>query len=88
LATGQPLPAGIITGQKHDVILTITGSDHMVYSQNISFWIDRGPAKSQLVRRRPIAAGGVGSTTMIADLPQSQLPLSGLEAPRKGSLYK
>jgi len=88
LATGRPLPAGIVTGQKHDVILTITGSDHMVYSQNISFWIDRGPAQSQLVKRRPIAAGGVGSTTTIADLPQSELPLSGVQAPRKGSLYK
>ena len=41
VAKGEPMPADIKHGQRHELDLTIIGSDHTEYTQTISFWVDR-----------------------------------------------
>lgn len=92
VATGEPMPADIKHGQRYELDVTITGSDHTEYTQTISYWVDRVVPQRLLVVAKPVVRGGLDGGVMI---PESGPTLLSRIAPGSGetgfsgsSLYK
>jgi hypothetical protein len=87
VGTGEPRPSDL-RGQVHDLILTITASDHTEYSKTIPFWVERYAHRRKPVTAQPIPPGGSSGTTLTTGLSQIEPPPT-MAGPRESlSLYR